>query len=61
MGDGLTTVSPPVYPLGAYAINLLLARIQGEAVPAAADPAHATASRFPATLAIRGSTRPLAR
>ncbi|CPI89649.1 LacI family transcriptional regulator [Bordetella pertussis] len=61
VGDGLTTVSPPVYPLGAYAINLLLARIQGEAVPAAADPAHATASRFPATLAIRGSTRPLAR
>lgn len=58
IGEGLTTVAPPVYPLGAYTINLLLARIHGESEPARAG--HACPSRFPATLTIRGSTRPYA-
>ncbi|WP_088140487.1 LacI family DNA-binding transcriptional regulator [Achromobacter xylosoxidans] len=58
VGDGLTTVAPPVYPMGAYAINLLLARIHGETEPVPADPGHPLPSRFPATLTIRSSTRP---
>ncbi|MCY1209777.1 Catabolite control protein A [compost metagenome] len=59
VGDGLTTVSPPVYPMGAYAINLLLARIHGENEPPPGGAAHPPPSRFPATLTIRSSTRPL--
>jgi LacI family transcriptional regulator, repressor for deo operon, udp, cdd, tsx, nupC, and nupG len=57
VGEGLTTVSPPVQSMGTYAINLLLARIQGETV--AGEATALTASRFSATLTIRGSTRPL--
>lgn len=56
VGEGLTTVAAPVQPMGAYAINLLLARIHGES--STSDSPQPAASRFPATLTIRGSTRP---
>ncbi|OZI74829.1 LacI family DNA-binding transcriptional regulator [Bordetella genomosp. 12] len=58
VGEGLTTIAPPVQSLGTYTINLLLARIHGESASAAAQNGPALPARFAATLAIRGSTRP---
>jgi len=57
VGAGLTTVSLPVKAMGTYAISVLLARIKDDAAIQASPP---TACRFPATLTIRNSTRPLA-
>jgi DNA-binding LacI/PurR family transcriptional regulator len=59
VGDGLTTIAAAVQPMGTYAIDLLLARIHGE--PVSGDAQQPSASRFPATLTVRGSTRPVAR
>lgn len=55
VGEGLTTVSLPAHAMGSYIISALLAQIDGDERPAAAS---ALASRFPATLTVRGSTRP---
>ncbi|MBP0630513.1 LacI family DNA-binding transcriptional regulator [Cupriavidus sp. AcVe19-1a] len=57
VGEGLTTVAVAVQPMGTYAIDLLLARIQGE--PVSGNSRQSLASRFPATLTVRGSTRPV--
>lgn len=55
VGDGLTTVALPVQAMGTYMISSLLAQIDGMAEPTGMP---ASASRFPATLTVRGSTRP---
>lgn len=55
VGDGLTTVSLPVQAMGSYVISSLLAQIDGRAQ---LEGAAASASRFPASLTVRGSTRP---
>lgn len=54
VGEGLTTVSLPVQAMGTYVISSLLAQIDGSVPPLPDTPA----SRFPATLTVRGSTRP---
>ncbi|MBV7483393.1 LacI family DNA-binding transcriptional regulator [Bordetella sp. BOR01] len=55
VGDGLTTVSLPVQAMGTYAISSLLAQIDGHVQFSGST---ASASRFPASLTVRGSTRP---
>jgi DNA-binding LacI/PurR family transcriptional regulator len=57
VGEGLTTISLPVQAMGNYLISLLLAKIkEGQPFECMSQ----VASRFPATLAIRGSTKLLA-
>ncbi|UYO93782.1 LacI family DNA-binding transcriptional regulator [Pollutimonas sp. M17] len=57
VGDGLTTISLPVQPMGNYLISLLLAKIKDKQP---FESISQVASRFPASLTIRGSTKPLA-